>query len=1456
MSRPRRIARTLLKVVLITIAIALIAIVAGLAALQTRWAKGSLRDILVRQANQNLTATLEIGGIEGSLFRGVELTNIRLARPGESLITIDRVSVSYSVRELVEEGVFIRSLRLVRPHVVVQREPDGRWNMAALVKRAVRQGERSGPARPIRIEQIEIVDGDVTIRDPLPLGFARAPRRYASLNASFSFAYEPVEWRLDFTNASWDGAGPDITMKRLAGTIANGQRGLVFDRLSVETVSSAFTVTGRVVRSTSPATLDLRVKAERFAFQEWSGLVGGLKNIAVDAAFDVTLHGPLSHMATDLTLHSNGGNIAGAFVLNTTVPGSHGAGRVSVERLNLARWLNRADRPSDITGRVGFDLDLQLGRAGGFPRGAYTFDGSHAEFMEYGADDVHARGRITATETLIAEATGLAYGARIRVESGSIGIASPYPYRFQGTAAGVDLRDIPRTIPVPHVDSTLAFDYDVTGRFSSPFIVGRARFADSEFLGAAIAAGTTGTIDTSSRPTRYSGEGDLAAVVLQRFGRDLEIEWLQDPRWSGTIAGHFKVEGTVTETAVMTLTGGGHITRGSMFDGTLSDADVSIDITRGSLHASYDGRFNGIDPAIPFADPRMAASLTGSGSVRISAPELLIRDIALTDYAVDGQLMLTDSTVRGIHLDAGSVAARLADGLLIVEDARARGAAIEAIGAGEIALTPTGSSRFDYDVVRADLPLFKDLLGRSVGGQIATKGRLEGPGDRLRLAGEATITRLDVGGIEALTTSGKYDATIPTGAPADTLAHVVGEATFLRLFNQELRNTAGTVTYDAGRLTVDLALTSSDGLAGGVKGELALHSDRQGVDFSALTLTVADTSWRLVPDDRPASVSWSDEGIRLTPMAFVDAENGTQRIELSGTWREDGRGALTVNARRVFLDPFSALIGRSEAATSGPALYGGLANIDATITGTRERPIVKARFDIADGRIRRLAYERLAGRVDYTDNFFDVDLRLDQAPGIWLTATGSAPLALIDSRRPDGPIDLAVKSSTVGLGIVEGLTDALRDVTGDLQVNVVATGTSRDPHFTGTVEVANAAFVVTASGVPYRNGVAAIQLAQDRVTVDRFRLEDSRGRALELRGSLGTHELRVGDLAIDATARRFEVLRNEFGSVEVDAALNLRGQFESPQVTGTVTVVGGEMKVDEILDRVLLAPYATQAATGALPTGAGALNPWNRLGVDVELHVPGTLRMTGENVQVSSGTPLGLGSFNLRVIGDLYLYKDPNQPMYVTGSFDSVRGTYVFQGRRFDLNPVSSINFRGDLNPEIYISVSRTISGVDTRVTISGPLREPELQLASTPPLESSDILSLIVFGTSTNELTAEQQRELAVRAGTLAAGFLAAPLISAIERSLGLEILEIEGPSGPGAGARVTVGDELAPGLVARFSRQFGQDEYDEATIEYQLSRLFRIRATFSDAGVLVTRSLFRRVERAGIDLLLFFSF
>ena len=178
---------------------------------------------------------------------------------------------------------------------------------------------------------------------------------------------------------------------------------------------------------------------------------------------------------------------------------------------------------------------------------------------------------------------------------------------------------------------------------------------------------------------------------------------------------------------------------------------------------------------------------------------------------------------------------------------------------------------------------------------------------------------------------------------------------------------------------------------------------------------------------------------------------------------------------------------------------------------------------------RRLAYERLAGRVDYSGDDVNIDVRLDQSPGVWLNAVGKVPLALFDRRLPERPFDVEITSSSIALGLIEAVTDAVSEVSGQMHIDARVVGTSHDPHAQGTVDISDAAFLVKATGARYKNGRAAFKLSPDRVDVEAFHIEDNSGRPLELRGSLATHELRVGDLEIDVMARGFEVIRNEIG---------------------------------------------------------------------------------------------------------------------------------------------------------------------------------------------------------------------------------------------------------------------------------------------------------------------------------------
>ena len=1442
--RLRSVSATFARAVVALVAVVLAIVLLVLVAIETGWAKNRIRDLIVRQANQYLTATLSIGRLEGSLLRGLRLGDISLGRGDQTLIRIDEVAVSYSIRELFQSGVVIRSVRITHPMVVGAKMADGHWDLGALIKRDSREQNRSGPNRPIQVQSIEVIDGRVSLQDPLDFGAAHVPTDFQQLNALFSFVYVPVHWTLDFSRVSWIGHAPDLSVDLLSGRFGLGPKGWFFERFDVRTARSRYALDGTIDTGTKPTTLKLQVHAERFAFQEWAGVLRGLKSIAVSASFDTSLNGPVDRLVTDLRLSGTGGGVTGRLILDTSVPGWHGAGAVDVDRLNLGRWLDNADRPSDITGHVTFDLALELGRH--FPRGMYTFQGPHAMYMNYAANNLRARGRLTTTEVLITEAAASAYGAAVTSVDSTLGIDRPFPFHFQGHVTSIDLRNLPRTIPVPHVQSVLTFEYDVTGRFSEPYIAGRATFARSEFLGASVDEGTVGSIDTLQSPIRYSGDGEVDGISLRRFGQGLDVGWLQQPQYAGTLSGHFRVDASGTTLASLELTGGGHLSRADLFKGTLSDADVSIAIADGTLRASYDGRFDAIDPSVPFGDSRLESSLTGRGTVTAAIQDLLTRSPTLADYDVAGSLALTASRRQDLQLDTGRVDAALKNSTLTVSQLELHAPAIEGRGSGTIALTDDVTTDLSYEITRADLAQLESFLGRRAGGSLTTKGRLTGPFSALHAVGDGSIAKLDAFDLQALTMNGHYDVVVPSGDPARAKGSVSGRGEFITVLGQSLQQVSGDVTYDLERLGFDLALQQREGRQGRLAGNVDLQPERREASLNSFTITMGRLPWRLASTTPPV-VSWNDDQFAITPATFV-AGDTDGRIAVEGTWRTDGNGSLRITASHLFLDTLQAAFER-------PTRFGGVLDFDGTIRGTRERPQASGSLTLSNGRVERVSYQKLQANFGYDQHTFEVDARLDQSPGVWITAVGKVPLGLMSADSPEQPIDLAVKSSTISLGLIEGITDVVRNVSGNITLDVRVVGTSHDPHLDGRIAIADAAFLVTPTGSRYKNTRAEFALASERITVESLHVEDADGHALEVHGSLGTHELRVGDLQVDGTARHFEVMRGEFGTIDVDATVQLQGRYESPRIVGDISIASGTLRVDEILSRALFQPYSTEETAIEPIDAVAALNPWDRLGLDLSLHVPATLRLIGDSVRVSQDTPIGLGDINLRVAGDLYLYKDPAQPLSITGSFDQVSGTYAFQGRRFDVVESSSINFRGDLNPEIYVTVTRVISSVETRVSIFGPLKQPELRLASTPPLDESDILSLIVFNTSTNQLSAAQQQQLVARAGVLAAGFLAQPVVSAISTETGIDIFDVE-PGDVGSDVKVTIGHEIAPGLVARFSRQFGQEAYDEATVEYYLSRLFRLRATFSDVQSSVATSLFRRVERAGIDLLLYFSF
>ena len=239
-----------------------------------------------------------------------------------------------------------------------------------------------------------------------------------------------------------------------------------------------------------------------------------------------------------------------------------------------------------------------------------------------------------------------------------------------------------------------------------------------------------------------------------------------------------------------------------------------------------------------------------------------------------------------------------------------------------------------------------------------------------------------------------------------------------------------------------------------------------------------------------------------------------------------------------------------------------------------------------------------------------------------------------------------------------------------------------------------------------------------------------------------------------------------------------------------------------------------------------------------------------------------LGDMNITVGGDLQFIKPPDGQVLLLGTSRRCAAPTSSRAGASIWHAAAPLRFMGEpqINPLLDVTATRDIpnTGVEASVRITGTAKAPQLQLTSKPPLEESDILALIVFNRPVNELGTGERASLAATAGGIATGFIAAPLGESIGRALDLDLFEITTTTDEGElGAGVTLGQQVGDRAFFKLRQQFGERNITEFLLEYQLADFLRLQATAApETSGSANRIGQRRIERAGIDLIFFFSY
>ena len=1449
-----RAARRLARYVAIGVLSIVVLLGAGVAVTQTSWFKNWLRQKAVSQAAQYLNGELSIARLSGNIFTGVALEGVRLRHEGQTAVAMDKLTVEYSPLTMVSEGVVLDSMTLDNPTILLQRDDAG-WNFSRFVKTRRNTGGRGAP--PITMQSIVINNGHVIVNDR-----GNLLEDLTRLNTQFRFAYEKPGIAISIDRMS--AAAAETGVRRLAGELRFDRGSITARDIAIETDRTKLVT---AVRYSGPdkKLLEIDLDAERLSLPEIARYFRPLANIQLEPAVRVKGGGTLDALKMDVDVVSAAGNARGPLVGDFSSTSKRLGGRLAVRDVDMAPILNRPEWKTRVTGQADFTWQFSPAEID------FTFAGPRVEGLGYAAANVRAEGVYQVPQSsdgsrrqavLRFDASGAAYGATAttRARFNFSTPSQPLSYRLQGAFRNLDVRRLPEKLSMPPLETQAAGNYAFEAQ--GPNWSGEATLTESVVEGARFEAGTVLGIASRNRELSYSASGNVGWLNPRRFAAPLEVKWLDDSRFDGSLAGSFTFTGSGRTVDDLVLK-----TTASLVDSTLAGAHfpraaVDFEMAAREIRAKFAGPFEQL-PGSLFTDRKELDGTTLNGSADMTVA-LTVPKVGSTELLdLNGTATLENSAIAGMPIDAGQVAGSFANQTADIKELVLSGPDVKASAAGIFALGDTGESKLTYDVAVTNLEPLAKRFDKPLSGSAHIVGEASGPAANLAIEGKLGANRIRYStNIEALTANSTYRAQLPNFDIEEGKIQADTTATFVTLAGRSFPRLTAKTDYGNTELQFDTTV-EEERRSLGLGGRVVFHPDHDEVHLRALNLTMGQAQWSL-PQGQEALAKYSDDSVTLENFVL---QRGDQIVSARGSVAIGASSANFANNLAIRLD--NVQMQDVNELLLGTRAVEGVLNARAVIQGTRNDPVVDSDFAVTAGTVEGVTFNSLSGRAHYTARAIELDARLEQSPAAVLTAVGTIPV-------PNGPgvstrtseFNLAVKSTPIDLALLQPATTQVTKLAGQFSADMRVRGTVEAPRLEGFVETTNGGFSVVATGVTYTNAIARVLFEGDRVLVDRFELSDDDADRLVAIGELGLQRLSIGEMNLQISSSQFKVLDNEFGDMEIDGDVRVTGEVATPTITGEIVTRPGRLEVDQILEQLSRNPYRTEATTatvqesttpGGLVTSPFADDPstgiYDSATVDVRVRLPEDLLLRGRDMHASFSR-IGLGDMNITVGGELQIRKAPAGRPDVVGTVTVIRGFYDFQGRRFEVLRDSQIRFQGTqlVDPALQVDAQRVISGVTAIVNIRGTARQPQVRLSSTPPLDEADVLSLIVFNQPINQLGEGERLNLAERAGGLAVGYLATPLANSIARALDLDIFEIRANGGESGQPSIAVGQQLGSRLFVSFRQEFGADDMSQLSLEYRLNELLRLVSTVTQGNQRSHRT--QRIDRTGVDLIYTLSY
>lgn len=827
-----------------------------------------------------------------------------------------------------------------------------------------------------------------------------------------------------------------------------------------------------------------------------------------------------------------------------------------------------------------------------------------------------------------------------------------------------------------------------------------------------------------------------------------------------------------------------------------------------------------LDLGVLLGNERLSSTLNTSIELKGSTP--LRGDEVLDKLSALANIDVYPSQIASIEVDQGVIRASYSGGVINVRDCLLKSGlfVIEVKGRG------TASRKMDltYKAQILDLGIVSRLYPKySIQGALTAEGSIRGtlknPAISLLVSGSDLSTGKDAYYVRALSLSGELG-----GNSTNPRLDLRGTLEGIRIFNKSLDRAEFEARNDGRAVLGSLSLTEKPDVRLETRFKVEdIVSEEKLIQVGDVGLAFKNA---LIVSRKPAYIKLSRGSYLLDGLNLYFSEAS---LLANLSLYPDGRIVTTVNLSGLDLEELSKAFGIA------PAIH-GVAGGTVRLSRTLENPEIGAELSV-----RALAFEEFrsdAARLSlgYRSGVFDIDLSVVEESREILSSRGTLNYDLNLRQAGKGieraTLNVAITSVGLELSPLAKASEEIMKINGLLLLNLRALGNLGSPMLEGTVQLKDVSIRLASLRNKLFMKEAQVEFDGNRGKLKALDVETEGGR-----GSF-EGELDLANLSYSIEGKLYNFLvEPKYITARLDGRFGVEGSGRKLKINGKATVRKATVRIPEepikdVEDITFVDEYEEEFfVEEAKPSGYFRNNVALELVAKLEHNT--WIKGRGANVEIN---------------GDLNINKPFEDELRLSGEIETVRGTYQIFGKVFRIER-GTILFAGtkEINPSLDVHALYRAGGVKVFINVTGTAQRQVLNLASDPPMDDADIISYILFGTSTERIGAGARASIQQTAGKIAGGIAAKELNKLLGERLALDVLSIGGAGGE---TEVEVGKYITDKLYVSYERR-PLEPYASTQPEFTN----RLRVEYIITSYLTVESV-TGGEDAGLDLFFYYRY